>query len=173
MRCRYNELLSFQVESTANVNTVNVKVAEYPFQELMALQHFDSLIPIHKPHQYVVEGWDWYYKPVKEYLGNNVEVYFDFIRFLQRWLVPPTIFGLLTILCNSLYGYTADNSPMDSIYALFVVLWGVFFVSQWEGHEKWLKVKEANGYDESCALHHRLVFRARFQTRISPVTGTP
>ncbi len=92
---------------------------------------------------------------------------------MQSGLFYPAILGLLTILINQLYGYTADNSPMDSIYALFVVLWGVFFVSQWEGHEKWLKVKEANGYDESWALHQRMVSRARFQTRISPVTGTP
>ena len=141
MRCRYIELLNFRLESTANVNMLNVKISNYPFQEMMALSQFDNLIPIHKPHQYIVEGWDWYGKSVRDYLGGNVEVYFEFIRFLQRWLVPPAIFGLITIMCNSVYNFTADNSPMDSIYALFVVLWGVFFVSQWESHEKWLKVK--------------------------------
>jgi hypothetical protein len=66
---------------------------------------------------------------------------------MQSWLYFPAIVGILTIAYNSYYKYTADDSPMDSIYALIVVLWGVFFVSRWEKHEKWLKVKERNGYN--------------------------
>jgi len=131
MRCRYNELLTFRVDSTARVNELNVLVAGYPFQELMAWKEFVSLIPIHKPHQYEVVGSEWYYKSIKQYLGSNVEVYFDFIKFMQRWLWLPAVVGLLTIFCNQYYNYTADDSPMDSVYALVIVLWGVCFVSQW------------------------------------------
>lgn len=173
MRCRYNELLTFRVDSLAEVNGVSVQVSSYPFQELMAVKQFDSLIPVHKPHQYEMVGLsDWYHKPVKEYLGSNVEVYFELIRWMQGWLLWPALAGILTIAYNQWHSYTADDSPMDSLYALFVVLWGVFFISKWEHHEKWLKIKEANGYDEGWALHQRMVTRGRFPTRQSPVTGT-
>lgn len=137
----------------------------------MKLQAFDSLIPIHKTKEYELVGWEWYNKPVREYLGGSVEIYFELIRFMQKWLLVPAAFGLLTIAFNNYGGYTADNSPMDSLYALFVVLWGVFFVSHWEKKEKWAKITEANGYDESWAIHQRMVTSGSFARRLSPVTG--
>ena len=89
-------------------------------------------MPIHKPCEYIFDGFsEWYSKPIKEYAGSSTEAYFELVRFMQSGLFYPAILGVLTILINQLYGYTADNSPMDSIYALGVVLWGVYFVSKW------------------------------------------
>ena len=57
---------------------------------------FKQLIPIHKDSKYgrIVLG------NMKEYLGANSQSYFDFVGFLQRWLVFPALIGVLTSLYN-------------------------------------------------------------------------
>lgn len=137
----------------------------------MAFKEFDSLIPIHKASHYNIRGLDWYKRPIRDLCGSNVQVYFDLIRFMQESLYLPAIIGLITIAVNLHYGYTADDSPMDSIYALIVVLWGVIFVCRWEKEQKWIKTKEQTGYSDAWALHQKMVSKSKFQTKISPITG--
>lgn len=74
-------------------------------------------------------------------MGPNIDCYFDFVAFLQKWLVFPMIVGLLVVGFNAYYDYTADNSPFDFIYALVIMLWSILFITRWEEIQKWAKVK--------------------------------
>lgn len=78
---------------------------------------------------------------LKQYVGPNTECYFDFVAFLQKWLIFPMIVGLLAIAFNNYYDYTADNSPFDFIYALTIMIWSILFITRWEEIQKWTKVK--------------------------------
>lgn len=60
---------------------------------------FIELVPIQKisQHPYLILN------SLRSYVGPNTECYFDFVSFLQTWLVFPMIVGLLAIILNYLY----------------------------------------------------------------------
>lgn len=69
---------------------------------------------------------------IRDYAGANGQTYFEFVGFMQKWLIFPTIIGLLTVAANSYFEYTADNSPLDFFYALFIMIWSILFITRWE-----------------------------------------
>ena len=89
---------------------------------------FKQLIPIHKdsPYGSIMFG------NLRDYLSANEQTYFSFVAFLQRWLIFPTIIGLLTVFLNIFFEFTADDSPVDFIYALIIMVWSIVFVTKWE-----------------------------------------
>lgn len=64
--------------------------------DIMTHDGFKQLIPIHKnsPYGSIMLG------NLREYLSANEQTYFSFVAFLQRWLLLPSIIGVITILCN-------------------------------------------------------------------------
>lgn len=57
---------------------------------------FVELVPVSRVSKYkfLIFG------SLKNYLGPNIDCYFDFVSFLQIWLVFPMIIGLLTAAVN-------------------------------------------------------------------------
>lgn len=88
---------------------------------------FIELVPIHKPskHGPIIPG------SIRNYVGANSQSYFDFVSFLQTWLIFPAIVGLATVLFNIFGNYTADDSPGDFLYALVVMIWSIVFITKW------------------------------------------
>lgn len=105
---------------------------------------FIELVPVQKvsEHSHFIVG------SLYDNVGPNVDCYFEFVSFLQKWLVFPMIVGLLAIALNSAFGYTVDNSPFDFIYALIIMLWSILFITRWEEIQKWAKVKFSSGRSE-------------------------
>jgi len=58
---------------------------------------------------------------------------------MQWWLIFPMIIGLLTVGINYYFDYTADNSPVDFIYAFTVLIWSIVFITSWEKKQEWEK----------------------------------
>jgi hypothetical protein len=85
---------------------------------------------------------------MREYLGANLQSYFDFVAFMQRWLIFPTIVGIITTICNIVFKFTAEDSPADFLYAFMIMVWSIVFVTQWEHREKWTAVTEQTGYSD-------------------------
>lgn len=88
---------------------------------------FIELVPIHKSskHGPIIP------ESIRSYVGANSETYFDFVAFMQSWLIFPAIIGLATVLFNLLGDYTADDSPGDFLYGLMVMVWSIVFISKW------------------------------------------
>lgn len=64
-------------------------------------------------------------------MGANSQTYFEFVSFLQSWLVFPALVGLGTFIFNIVGDYSADDSPGDFIYALIVMIWSIIFITRW------------------------------------------
>lgn len=110
---------------------------------------FEELLPIHKSSQYS----PFIFTSLKDYLGPNIECYFDFVNFFQKWLIFPLIFGIITVAINSYYSYTAENSPVDFLYAWAVMIWSVLFITRWEEIQEWTRIKESPGRSELWSEH--------------------
>ncbi|KRX08061.1 hypothetical protein PPERSA_02193 [Pseudocohnilembus persalinus] len=85
-------------------------------------------------------------KQMKEYFGENISFYFEFVKFFQRLLVIPIIFGLLTELLDYIYDKEhKDSSPFESIYCIIVVLWAGAFYTLWKRKEYSIRYMYCSG----------------------------
>lgn len=66
---------------------------------------------------------------IAEYFGENVAFYFAYMSFYTRWLVFPSILGLIVFAVQMQSGHM-DNS-LCPIFAVFVVLWACFMLAFW------------------------------------------
>lgn len=125
LRCKYNFLLTYR-EKIKNPKG-GQDLYEFPFVDIMKNDHFIELLPVHKNSRYspiILES-------VKDYIGSNDEIYFEFVSFLQKWLVFPAIIGLLTTMFNYFFEYSADDSPGDFVYSLLIMVWSIYFITSW------------------------------------------
>lgn len=99
----------------------------FPFVDIMKHWNFEEIIPVHKNSRYHPVILD----SVKDYVGSNDEIYFEFVGFLQKWLVFPAIIGLITTFFNYFMEYSADDSPGDFVYSLLIMVWSIYFITSW------------------------------------------
>jgi hypothetical protein len=101
-----------------------------PFSIMIKHPGFIEFIPIQRVSEHRVLILN--NNSLKESLGPNIDCYFSFVSFMQRWLIFPMAIGLISTVLNGYYGYSADNSPFDFIYALFIMIWSILFITRWE-----------------------------------------
>jgi hypothetical protein len=128
---------------------------------------FLELVPIHK----VTAKRPLIFGSVKDYSGPNAEIYFDFVTFMQKWLIFPMIIGLLTVAINIYFSFTVDNSPVDFIYAIMIMVWSIFFITKWEQRERWHKITDSGGRSDEWLEHQKIIRKKDFERRESPVRG--
>lgn len=129
LRAKYHYLITYSEKAPVMEGMMNVQdSAKQPFNLIMKHPGFVELVPIQKvsQHRSFIAG------SIKDYVGPNIDCYFDFVEFMQGWLVFPMMVGLLTVGLNSYFDYSADNSPVDFIYALVIMLWSILFITRWE-----------------------------------------
>lgn len=51
-------------------------------------------------------------------------------------MAAPAIIGLIVFLLNYILNLSVENSPFDSLFSLFMIIWGVLFVSFWSKKEE-------------------------------------
>lgn len=97
LRAKYNFLLSYCIEQKGTGSLSSTQV--YPLTDIMRHAGFKQLVAVHKDSKYgrIVLG------NMKEYLGSNLQSYFDFVGFLQRWLIFPSVIGILTSVLNTVF----------------------------------------------------------------------
>ena len=126
------------------------------------------MLPIHKNSKYS----SIIFESVKDYVGSNDEIYFEFVSFMQKWLVFPAIIGLITTFFNYCFDFSADDSPGDFVYSLLIMIWSIYFITSWENESRWLKTKEESGYnDEAWSEHQNIIDKSSLRLHISTVTG--
>lgn len=69
---------------------------------------------------------------INSYYGPQIAMYYGFMRFYIKSLIPPMIAGILLFLHQSL------NRQIDSVYlpifCLAITLWSTFYLERWKRH---------------------------------------
>ena len=78
---------------------------------------------------------------INEYYGSQFAMYFAWLVHYTGMLIIPSIIGIILFIVQIYNGMTdtelevwtdAFNSPLNSIYAVCVVLWTTYFVESWK-----------------------------------------
>ena len=83
---------------------------------------------------------------IREYYGAKFGFYFAWLVHYTGMLILPSIVGIIIFIAQIVTAYTsredeidtfldAFNSPLNSFYAIFVILWTTYFVESWKRKE--------------------------------------
>jgi hypothetical protein len=95
--------------------------------------HFNSiLMPIPLIRSFFLEGSEFRYTElaaVKNYFGEKVGFQYAWMSFYTVWLTLPTIVGIALTIFQMVKGV---DTPLTTIYALFVCVWVTVFIERWK-----------------------------------------
>jgi hypothetical protein len=103
---------------------------------------------------------------LRNYLGEQVAMYFYFLSFYTKWLVPPAILGLPVL------GWQVAEGSVDVvgivIYGFGILLWSTSYIEAWKRKQAVLAQEwgQTNFLDQEA---DRPEFEGEWQ--VSPVTG--
>lgn len=135
---------------------------------LQEKDYIEEIIPLHNYSQSKnLESID----SIRGYLGEQSAIYFTFLKYMQKWLLLPALIGVLVALFNKIFHESVDDSPFESIYSGFMVLWGACFTVFWQ------KRQISLGYEWNCFGKayekgtERPTHQHFFHEKTDPVTG--
>ncbi|CCI44039.1 unnamed protein product [Albugo candida] len=108
------------------------------FQRKVIYDHF----PLHnaRERKELVESWvKKFLSPqpldsIKVYFGNEIGFYFAFLDTFSRWLLIPSILGVLVTFLDSFYA-----SYVRALYSIIITSWATGFLKFWKRRESTLR----------------------------------
>jgi len=76
---------------------------------------------------------------IRNYFGEPVAFYFGFLSFYLRWLIAPSIVGLIFFIEQLAVG--EPSSPGIQIMSFFIIFWNVAFVDFWIRQEGYYRLQ--------------------------------
>jgi hypothetical protein len=67
---------------------------------------------------------------IRDYFGEQIALYFAFLRIYTEALIWPTMIGILTMIGHILNG--VEGNPLSLVYSIAVSFWSVYFLTQWK-----------------------------------------
>jgi hypothetical protein len=89
---------------------------------------------------------------IRDYFGEQIALYFAFLRVYTNSLVFPTVIGMLTMIGHLRNG--VEGNPLSLAYSILVSFWSVAFIKKW-------RIRQA----ELCFLWGTSTFEANQKTR--------
>ena len=106
------------------------------------------------------------------YFGEEVTMYFLYLKHYRYWLKFPAIGGIIIyFLRSSAYIEEQIEAPIEALYALAVVIWATLYVICWKRRSNTLATK----WHSYSVFKKRTDFRPEFKgyTRINLITDLP
>ena len=106
-------------------------------------------------------------KKIRDYYGDELAIYFEWMNFLQHWLLMPAFFALILFFSNQ-YLYDLSENPLAGLFSIFMSLWGTVYLVSWRRHCRGLDVL----WDDYIVENDAEDLRKEFQgiPCINPVT---
>jgi hypothetical protein len=89
-----------------------------------------------------IHPWDLPIDEIREYFGEKIGVYFEFLGFYTTWLIPLTIAGVCCFIeiitrlgVDGNYGDAIATGYSVPMFALFTSIWSQLFLEYWKRTE--------------------------------------
>lgn len=114
--------------------------------------------------------WTQPLESIKKYFGETIALYFSFLEFYSKFLIPPAVFGFM----HWFFFVNKDSTDNDNIFfAILNVIWATVFLELWK--RKGATIAYTWGRltinDDSSSMLEKPRAEYKGHPRISPVTG--
>lgn len=82
---------------------------------------------------------------IREYYGEEVAIYFEWMNFFLKWVFPPAVLGFVSWILNNLF-YDPESSPLNAFFSIVMSIWAALFAINWKKHERSLNITWDNLY---------------------------
>lgn len=83
---------------------------------------------------------------IRDYYGEEVAIYFEYMNFFLRWMAFPAIFGFVAFLYSEFFTLPED-SFLCALFAICMSIWAALFSINWKKHERSLSILWDNLYN--------------------------
>ena len=73
-------------------------------------------------------------KPIREYYGDTVAIYYEWMNFFLKWCTVPAAAGLIIRILNSYYFEDVSKSPLNALFSIGMAFWSILFIVNWKRH---------------------------------------
>jgi hypothetical protein len=109
---------------------------------LVEMTPLNSKARSHRENKLLKEALKGYLVPtemIREYYGDEVAIYFEWMNHFIKWLIPAGIVSFFIGVINMIAFPTGD-SPLSGIFSVGMSIWATMFVIFWKRHCKELNV---------------------------------
>ncbi len=71
---------------------------------------------------------------IREYYGDEIAVYFDWMNFFLKWIGVPAIFGIIFRILNMIFFLNPSQSPLNAFFSICMAYWSILFAVNWKRH---------------------------------------
>lgn len=90
---------------------------------------------------------------IRDYYGEEIAIYFEWMNFFLRWMIGPAILGLVSWILNQFF-FDPEKSPLNAFFAIFMSIWSALFAINWRKHERSLTVLWDNLYQNEHKIQN-------------------
>eukprot|EP00658_Telonema_sp_P-2_P031228 TRINITY_DN23416_c0_g1_i1.p1 TRINITY_DN23416_c0_g1~~TRINITY_DN23416_c0_g1_i1.p1 ORF type:complete len:506 (+),score=109.23 TRINITY_DN23416_c0_g1_i1:282-1799(+) len=81
-------------------------------------------------------GWDTPTALIRDYFGEEIALYSDYVAYYTKWASPMAVVGVVTCFAQIIEG---NNTIMTPLYCLIVAIWVELYIEGWKRHESSLR----------------------------------
>jgi hypothetical protein len=111
---------------------------------------------------------------IREYYGEEIAIYFEWMNFFLRWISIPGACGLVIFALNQTV-FDPSTSPLSGLFSIMMAFWGALFSLNWRKHEAGLRIQWDNLFQSERHLEqiredfvHQCALEGT--TKLNPVT---
>lgn len=107
--------------------------------------------------------------PIREYYGEDIGIYFEWMNYFLSSMFIPGVLGLLVWILNQSFFENPAKSPLNALFSIFMAFWGALFSIYWSVHQRSLKILWDNLLEAERGLEEtREEFKG--EPKMNPVT---
>jgi len=76
---------------------------------------------------------------VRDYYGDEIAIYFEWMNFLQKWLLLPAFCSIVVFIGNATV-FDLTTSPLAGLFSILMSVWGTIYLVSWRRHCRSLDV---------------------------------
>ena len=119
----------------------------------------DAITAVHVPHlkeKIFKQACKWSsftpLEDIRDYYGEEVAFYFCWMRFLVDYLLLPGIAAAIVRVIRIYRDDTIDTCELTPFLGIFVFMWGIVFLRQWEREECRIAYRYVSSFQKNLAF---------------------
>jgi len=71
---------------------------------------------------------------IRDYYGETVAIYFEWMNFFLRWIAVPGAVAVLIRVLNTFFFEDVSKSPLNAVFSIGMGFWATLFIINWRRH---------------------------------------
>jgi anoctamin-10/anoctamin-7 len=132
------KLLYYILKAPTRVGGCNLQISN-----LLFAKKIEAFFPLHETNitnriasasGCCSSPWSFPFTQFRNYFGEKISLYMVFIGHYSKWLIVPSIVGILFQLV--VWGTDNYSSPVLPFYAVLITVWAIMMIEYWKREEK-------------------------------------